>query len=143
MHGGEGSQEERFKSHCDWIAGVRAQYQRQMQAAGEDSPDWLRLADTQPLHERFSDAMEFGDFEPPVYRSIGSAVSTVGSVDTDFDEPVYRSVVQLGDRASGSADVEDFEAVSSPVAVTTSTTVEAEWMRSMPPLVKRQRAFKF
>ena len=38
MRGGEGSQEEQFKSHCDWIAGVRAEYERQVLAAGEDSP---------------------------------------------------------------------------------------------------------
>jgi hypothetical protein len=33
------AQGEAFKTHCDWIAGIRAEYERQVQAAGEDSLD--------------------------------------------------------------------------------------------------------
>ena len=81
-----------------------------------------------------------------MYRSAGSMGSAAlmmasGEVECDFDEPVYRSLGHLGDRASGAADLEDLEATAPHVAA--ASTVEAEWMRSMPPLVKRQRAFKF
>jgi hypothetical protein len=37
--GGCMAQGEAFKTHCDWIAGIRAEYERQVQAAGEDSLD--------------------------------------------------------------------------------------------------------
>lgn len=101
-------------------------------------------AAAQPLHERFSDAVEFGDFEPPMYCGGEGSVALLvasGEVECDFDEPIYRSLGHLGDSASGAADVEDLEATAPHVAA--ASAVEAEWMRSMPPLVKRQRAFKF
>lgn len=110
-------------------------------------------AASHPLHERLSDAVEFGDFEPPMYRSVGSAGSAlasgevesdfdVGGAECDFEEPVYRSLGHLGDRgASGTVDVEELEATAAHVDA--ASAVEAAWMRSMPPLVKRQRAFKF
>ena len=107
-------------------------------------------AAAQPQHERLSDAVEFGDFEPPMYRSAGSALASgevesdfdVGGAECDFEEPVYRSLGHLGDRgASGTVDVEELEATAAHVDA--ASAVEAAWMRSMPPLVKRQRAFKF
>ena len=88
-----------------------------------------------------------------MYRSVGSAGSAlasgevesdfdVGGVECDFEEPVYRSLGHLGDRgASGTVDVEELEATAAHVDA--ASAVEAAWMRSMPPLVKRQRAFKF
>ena len=81
-----------------------------------------------------------------MYRSAGSMGSAAlmmasGECECDFDEPIYRSLGHLGDSASGAAGVEDLEATAPHVAA--ASTVEAEWMRSMPPLVKRQRAFKF
>merc|ERR1719182_1052911 len=98
-------------------------------------------AAAQPLHERLSDAVEFGDFEPPMYRSAGSALAG-GGAECDFEEPVYRSLGHLGDGgASGTVDVEELEATAAHVDA--ASAVEAAWMRSMPPLVKRQRAFKF
>lgn len=39
MAQGEAAHEERFQSHCDWIAAVRAEYERQVRAAGEASLD--------------------------------------------------------------------------------------------------------
>ena len=63
----------------------------------------------------------------------------MASDEVNFDQPVYRSLGHLGERASGASDLEDFEAVAPAVAV---STVEAQWMRSMPPLLKRQPAFK-
>ena len=42
MAQGEAAGEERFQSHCDWIAAVRAEYERQVRAAGEASLDRLR-----------------------------------------------------------------------------------------------------
>jgi len=84
-----------------------------------------------------------------MYRSAGSMGSgsaalmmASGEVECDFDGPVYRSLGHLGDSASGAADLEDLEATA-PHDAAASMMVEAEWMRSMPPLVKRQRAFKF
>ena len=177
MAQGEAADAERFQSHCDWIAAVRAEYERQVRAAGEASLDRRRhgawpsarrvsvaargtpvltcrrvrfAAAAQPQHERLSDAVEFGDFEPPMYRSAGSALAS-GEVESDFDvcgaecdfeEPVYRSLGHLGDRgASGTVDVEELEATAAHVDA--ASAVEAAWMRTMPPLVKRQRAFKF
>ena len=178
MAQGEAADAERFQSHCDWIAAVRAEYERQVRAAGEASLDRCRhgawsasarrvsvaargtpvltcrhvrfAAAAQPQHERLSDAVEFGDFEPPMYRSAGSALASgevesdfdVGGAECDFEEPVYRSLGHLGDRgASGTVDVEELEATAAHVDA--ASAVEAAWMRTMPPLVKRQRAFKF
>ena len=149
MAQGEAADAERFQSHCDWIAAVRAEYERQVRAAGEASLDRRRHAAAQPQHERLSDAVEFGDFEPPMYRSAGSALASgevesdfdVGGAECDFEEPVYRSLGHLGDRgASGTVDEEELEATTAHVDA--ASAVEAAWMRSMPPLVKRQRAFK-
>ena len=42
MAQGEAAGEERFQSHCDWIAAVRAEYERQVRAAGEASLDRRR-----------------------------------------------------------------------------------------------------
>ena len=42
MAQGEAADEERFQSHCDWIAAVRAEYERQVRAAGEASLDRRR-----------------------------------------------------------------------------------------------------
>lgn len=39
MAHGEAAHEERFQSHCDWIAAVRAEYERQVRAAGKASLD--------------------------------------------------------------------------------------------------------
>ena len=44
MAQGVASHEERFNTHCDWIAGICAEYERQVQAAGEDSLDRHRHA---------------------------------------------------------------------------------------------------
>ena len=73
--------------------------------------------------------------------SVAPLMAASGETECDFDEPIYRSLGHLGGSASGAAGVEDFEAVAPDLAA--ARTVEAEWMRSMPPLVKRQRAFKF
>ena len=42
MAQGEAADAERFQSHCDWIAAVRAEYERQVRAAGEASLDRRR-----------------------------------------------------------------------------------------------------
>ena len=42
MAQGEAAHEERFQSHCDWIAAIRAEYERQVRAAGEASLDQHR-----------------------------------------------------------------------------------------------------
>ena len=86
-----------------------------------------------------------------MYRSVGSAGSAlasgevesdfdVGGAECDFEEPVYRSLGHLRG-ASGTLDVEELEVTAAHVDA--ASAVEAAWMRSMPPLVKRQRAFKF
>ena len=71
-----------------------------------------------------------------------SDASAADPFECDFELPVYRSLSGMGvgvDQASGAADFEELEAAAPAVAGT--PTSEAEWMRSMPPLVKRQRAF--
>jgi len=77
--------------------------------------------------------LDYGDFQMPVYRSLGSVDPNAGSqtyeLDIDLNEspPVYRSL-GLGDPGYMSGE---------------HMAAEAEWLATNPPLLRRQNAFEF
>jgi len=96
-------------------------------APAEDEGDALGYS----LAQGFDRALDFDDFEAPVYRSLDMGGEPMGYVSdgSDFEvghEPVYRS---LGF---------DDGAFEADPAVDES--LDAEWLATMPPLIHRQSA---
>ena len=127
------AQEKLFESHVAWVASLRAQYD----AVGADANPTI------VLHERFNDAIDF-DSEPPVYRSLTGSTgsskmtdslswqSVCDDLDFDVEPPVYRSFTAAA--VPDSADSREDRALADVHSHTA-------WVRSLPPLVQRQRAF--
>mmetsp|Transcript_31508 Transcript_31508/g.53914 ORF Transcript_31508/g.53914 Transcript_31508/m.53914 type:complete len:179 (+) Transcript_31508:68-604(+) len=83
-------------------------------------------ADAIELAAGLDRALDFDDFEEPIYRSLGYLHSAgVDDQEVGHEPPVYRS---LGGALEGGCD-DDFSAAD-----------EGMWPLSMPPLVSRQRA---
>ena len=127
------AQEKLFESHVAWVASLRAQYD----AVGADANPTI------VLHERFNDAIDF-DSEPPVYRSLTGSTgsskmtdslswqSVCDDLDFDVEPPVYRPFTAAA--VPDSADSREDRALDDVHSHTA-------WVRSLPPLVQRQRAF--
>ena len=138
-----------YASHAEWLRGLRAQYDAMHEGThpvGDASPlsssrgefalpggdlltppptVWIEEAagSVDELSASFGGAaLEFADFdEEPVYRSLGGALGVFGA-DEAADEGGARAV----------------EAPAAPAG--RGELVEARWLESMPPMLRRQRA---
>ena len=113
------------QSHAEWLESLRQDYARRMALAA------VGLSDSDSPSGHASGGWDMGGFqsgfevtgEAPVYRSLGFLAG--GS----SEGPSYRNAGRHNGRSSAMA----------PGAL--SEQVDAEWKRSLPPLLTRQRAF--
>jgi len=120
------------------LAGVQKQQMPWAATTWAEQPDFetrLQCA----MDAQFG-ALALDPDEEPVYRNLSmDAFEDAQEVMVD-DEPVYRSF-SLGDVFASSSQPEPaspFPSLADPASV--STAAEAQWLQTMPPLLRRQNA---
>ena len=132
-------QTDTFESHAKWLQSLRADYNQRVSEASQDAGEpeeaeldgsWLDGALGEVAATEGVAAVYIGgEFEEPVYRSIGSLAVAVPADDVDVHyEPPAHCCSETG-RQSWRME----PSVS-------ARALEAEWLSENPPLLCRQRA---
>lgn len=90
----------------------------------------------------FSRAIDFGEENSGFYRSYGGALDyeqqDFGLAEVDFEEPVYRGFSHTIEAVGGNEHA--FETGLDPADEVADSSVDADWLSCMPPLIRRQNA---
>merc|ERR1711998_663740 len=115
-----------YAAHEEWMSALRKDFDSC--ASASDVPSCIAPSLPQaavPAGHGFEGAsadVDLSDFEEPVYRSLGVAVTDLVLSDSETESPVYRSLDRCSSKRSRDMDMDT-------------------WLESQPPLVRRQRAF--